>query len=205
MSSDTDWTLHALKSMPGSPTNVQWAPDQDVTGVIAKLEGRELEYLIRQKRIVIGRNSSKGQVDVNMGHSSFISRRHLDVLYEHPNFYLTCHGKNGVFVDGVFQRKGAPALQLPRRYVRERSSGGERSFGRSVVGFFSFVFWVFFPFFMDFSEPKNNRLPDAPSPSPTIVASTSRCALSSSPSHVYLSRFVFPNVSGEIKTRTRRR
>ncbi|XP_050542933.1 forkhead box protein K2-like [Daktulosphaira vitifoliae] len=113
--SDTDWTLHALKSMPGSPTNVQWAPDQDVTGVIAKLEGRELEYLIRQKRIVIGRNSSKGQVDVNMGHSSFISRRHLDVLYEHPNFYLTCHGKNGVFVDGVFQRKGAPALQLPRR------------------------------------------------------------------------------------------
>lgn len=115
--SDTDWTLHALKSMPGSPTNVQWAPDQDVTGVIAKLEGRELEYLIRQKRIVIGRNSSKGQVDVNMGHSSFISRRHLDVLYEHPNFFLTCHGKNGVFVDGVFQRKGAPALQLPRRYV----------------------------------------------------------------------------------------
>jgi len=118
--SDTDWTLHALKSMPGSPTNVQWAPDQDVTGVIAKLEGRELEYLIRQKRIVIGRNSSKGQVDVNMGHSSFISRRHLDVLYEHPNFYLTCHGKNGVFVDGVFQRKGAPALQLPRRYGTRR-------------------------------------------------------------------------------------
>lgn len=115
--SDTDWSLHALKSMPGSPTNVQWAPDQDVTGVIAKLEGRELEYLIRQKRIVIGRNSSKGQVDVNMGHSSFISRRHLDVMYEHPNFYLTCHGKNGVFVDGVFQRKGAPALQLPKRFV----------------------------------------------------------------------------------------
>ncbi|VVC25258.1 Hypothetical protein CINCED_3A009917 [Cinara cedri] len=113
--SDTDWSLHALKSMPGSPTNVQWAPDQDVTGVIAKLEGRELEYLIRQKRIVIGRNSSRGQVDVNMGHSSFISRRHLDVLYEHPNFFLTCHGKNGVFVDGVFQRKGAPALQLPKR------------------------------------------------------------------------------------------
>ncbi|XP_025421672.1 forkhead box protein K2-like isoform X2 [Sipha flava] len=113
--SDTDWTLHALKSMPGSPTNVQWAPDQDVTGVIAKLEGRELEFLIRQKRIVIGRNSSKGQVDVNMGHSSFISRRHLEVVYEHPNFFLTCHGKNGVFVDGVFQRKGAPALQLPKR------------------------------------------------------------------------------------------
>jgi len=138
--SDTGWPLHALKSMPGSPTNVQWAPDQDVTGVIAKLEGRELEYLIRQKRIVIGRNSSKGQVDVNMGHSSFISRRHLDVLYEHPNFFLTCHGKNGVFVDGVFQRKGAPALQLPRRYVHTPSNVIYCYHRRCNI--FSFFFYV---------------------------------------------------------------
>lgn len=27
---------------------------------------------------------------------------------------MTCNGKNGVFVDGVFQRKGAPAFQLPK-------------------------------------------------------------------------------------------
>ncbi|XP_077780475.1 forkhead box protein K2 isoform X3 [Podarcis muralis] len=30
------------------------------------------------------------------------------------DFYLRCLGKNGVFVDGVFQRRGAPPLQLPR-------------------------------------------------------------------------------------------
>ena len=82
--------------------------------VIARIEGREFEYLVRQKRLVIGRNSSRGQVDVNMGHSSFISRRHLEVYFEHPHFYMVCNGKNGVFVDGQFQRKGASPLQLPK-------------------------------------------------------------------------------------------
>jgi forkhead box protein K len=85
--------------------------------VIARIEGREFEYLVRQKRLVIGRNSSRGQVDVNMGHSSFISRRHLEVYFDHPYFYMICNGKNGVFVDGVFQRKGADPLQLPKMYV----------------------------------------------------------------------------------------
>lgn len=84
---------------------------------IARIEGREFEFLVRQKRIVIGRNSSRGQVDVNMGHSSFISRRHLEVYFEHPFFYMICNGKNGVFVDGVFQRKGAAPLQLPKMQV----------------------------------------------------------------------------------------
>ena len=69
---------------------------------------------IRQNRIVVGRNSSKGDVDVNMGNSSFISRRHLEVYHSPPHFFMTCNGKNGVFVDGVFQRKSAPPLQLPK-------------------------------------------------------------------------------------------
>ena len=49
-----------------------------------------------------------------MGHSSFISRRHIEIFYEDYHFFLTCNGKNGVFVDGAFQRKGAPPLQLAR-------------------------------------------------------------------------------------------
>ncbi|XP_046660202.1 forkhead box protein K1-like isoform X2 [Homalodisca vitripennis] len=107
------WALLALKSAPASPTKLQWSPESKGT-VIARLEGREFEYMVRQKRIIIGRNSSRGEVDVNMGHSSFISRKHLELFFEHPNFYMVCNGKNGVFVDGVFQRKGAPQLQLPK-------------------------------------------------------------------------------------------
>lgn len=114
-SSESDaWALLSLKSAPTSPSRVQW-PQEVSSAPIARLEGRDFEYLVRQKRITIGRNSSRGDVDVNMGHSSFISRKHLDVLYDHPEFYLTCNSKNGVLVDGVFQRKGSPRLLLPRR------------------------------------------------------------------------------------------
>ncbi|XP_078426823.1 forkhead box protein K2-like [Cetorhinus maximus] len=90
--------------------------------VLARLEGRDFEFLMKKQSVTIGRNSSQGQVDVNMGHSSFISRRHLEIFRggdpagaaAPAGFYLKCLGKNGVFVDGVFQRRGAPPLQLPR-------------------------------------------------------------------------------------------
>ncbi|XP_077110696.1 forkhead box protein K2 isoform X1 [Ranitomeya variabilis] len=89
---------------------------------VARLEGREFEYLMKKRSVTIGRNSSQGSVDVSMGHSSFISRRHLEIFTAGDDdddeaggdFYLRCLGKNGVFVDGVFQRRGAPPLQLPR-------------------------------------------------------------------------------------------
>ncbi|KAK3089430.1 hypothetical protein FSP39_003546 [Pinctada imbricata] len=114
--SDNDaWALLALtgKSAPSSPARRAWSPEPKGIA-IARLEGRDFEYLMRQSRISIGRNSSKGDVDVNMGHSSFISRVHLEIMYDKPNFFLKCGGKNGIFIDGVFQRKGAPPLQLPR-------------------------------------------------------------------------------------------
>ncbi|MGH0177583.1 UNVERIFIED_CONTAM: hypothetical protein FKN15_075474 [Acipenser sinensis] len=87
---------------------------------VARLEGREFEYFMKKRSVTIGRNSSQGSVDVSMGHSSFISRRHLEIFTAGEDgagggdFYLRCLGKNGVFVDGVFQRRGAPPLQLPR-------------------------------------------------------------------------------------------
>ncbi|XP_047518056.1 forkhead box protein K1 [Pieris napi] len=113
-SSESDaWALLSLKAPP-SPSKVQWA-QEPAPIAIARLDGRDFEYLIRQKKVIIGRNSSRGQVDVNMGHSSFISRRHLELFYDHPEFYLTCNSKNGVLVDGVFQRKGAAAMLLPKR------------------------------------------------------------------------------------------
>lgn len=80
-----------------------------------RLEGREFEFFMRQPSVTIGRNSSQGSVDLSMGLSSFISRRHLQLSFQEPHFYLRCLGKNGVFVDGAFQRRGAPALQLPKQ------------------------------------------------------------------------------------------
>ncbi|XP_026109302.1 forkhead box protein K1-like [Carassius auratus] len=123
--------LLALKSAPCSPVPVSVPPvytlsSSTSTGItssmslsapsqaLARLEGRDFEFAMRQRTVTVGRNSSHGSVDVNMGHSSFISRRHLQITFEEPHFYLRCLGKNGVFVDGVFQRRGAPPLLLPR-------------------------------------------------------------------------------------------
>uniref|UniRef100_UPI00398EECC8 forkhead box protein K1 isoform X2 n=1 Tax=Pristiophorus japonicus TaxID=55135 RepID=UPI00398EECC8 len=117
--------LLALKSAPCSPSRlsgqlqsgaVRWQLGLAPPGAaLAKLEGRDFEYLMRQESVTVGRNSSQGPVDVNMGHSSFISRRHLQIAFQEPHFYLRCLGKNGVFVDGAFQRRGAPPLLLPRQ------------------------------------------------------------------------------------------
>ena len=121
--------LLALKSAPCSPVRVAIPPTYTLPSsspgvaavalspppqALARLEGRDFEFVMRQKTVTVGRNSSHGSVDVNMGHSSFISRRHLQITFEEPNFFLRCLGKNGVFVDGVFQRRGAPPIQLPR-------------------------------------------------------------------------------------------
>ncbi|XP_069501614.1 forkhead box protein K1 [Ambystoma mexicanum] len=107
--------LLALRSAPCSPLRSSTGGGVCEGPALARLEGRGLEFLMRQPAVTVGRNSSQGSVDVNMGHSSFISRRHLQLCFQEPHFYLRCLGKNGVFVDGAFQRRGAPALQLPRQ------------------------------------------------------------------------------------------
>lgn len=126
------WALLALTSAPTSPLKIQWCPDTEGTA-IARLEGREFEYLVRQKKIIVGRNSSRGPVDVNMGHSSYISRKHVEIRFDSPHFYMSCNGKNGVYVDGIFQRKGAPAIQLPKTCTLKFPSTNIRLVFQSLV------------------------------------------------------------------------
>ncbi|KAL0279539.1 UNVERIFIED_CONTAM: hypothetical protein PYX00_001070 [Menopon gallinae] len=134
------WALLALKSAPASPSRVQWSPESK--GIpIARIEGRDFEYIMRQKRITIGRNSSRGEVEVNMGHSSFISRSHLELYFDHPNFYLSCNGKNGIFVDGVFQGRGESAYRLKKR---------------SAIRFPSTNIWLMFQSMVDEQDPAIN-------------------------------------------------
>lgn len=111
------WALLALKSAPASPTRQYCAPGER-EDAIARLQGRDFEFLMRRSRCLIGRDSSKGEVDINMGHSSFISRVHLEIHHDGRRFFLHCKGKNGVFVDGIFQRKGAKPLELPTTWVQ---------------------------------------------------------------------------------------
>ena len=82
--------------------------------ILARLQGRGFEYYMTKPKIVIGRDSSKGTVDINMGHSNFISRNHLTIVHSNGEFYLSCGGKNGVFVDNEFQKIGAPQMRIPK-------------------------------------------------------------------------------------------
>ena len=123
MSNDDAWALLSLKSQSAPSMksknqevikNENGQRSANGESPIAKLETREFEYMITQKRIVIGRNSNKGDVDVNMGNSTFISRKHVEIFYQDGCFNLICNGKNGIFVDGVFHRKSEPPFSLPR-------------------------------------------------------------------------------------------
>lgn len=107
------WALLALKSTSASPLR-QRCNSGEKDDAIARLQGRDFEFFMRRSKCLIGRDSSKGEVDINMGHSSFISRVHLEIHHDGKRFFLLCKGKNGVFVDGIFQRKGAKPLELPR-------------------------------------------------------------------------------------------
>ena len=112
------WALLALKEgAQHSPKEKMVNGAQHVSkGPIAKIQGKEFEYSVRQARVVIGRNSStQGDVDIHLGNSSFISRAHVEILFEQQQFYLKCNGKNGIFMDGQFQRKSAPPLAMPKR------------------------------------------------------------------------------------------
>ncbi|XP_039216486.1 forkhead box protein K1 [Crotalus tigris] len=106
-----------LPLMPAAPSSASCSSSGGGGAPLARLQGRDFEFLMRQAAVSIGRNSSQGAVDVHMGHSSFISRRHLELAFRAPHFFLRCLGKNGVFVDGAFQRRGGPPLQLPPQCI----------------------------------------------------------------------------------------
>lgn len=119
---DSAWALLALRSAPGSPSrhNRQWQgigsnASESTRLALARLETREFVYMIRQSKITIGRNSSRGINDVNMGRSLMISNHHLEIEYQSPHFFMTCLSKNGIFLNGMFTRKDAGRLPLPPR------------------------------------------------------------------------------------------
>lgn len=113
--SDSAWALLALRSAPGSPSRITWQGRQSpAENAIARLEGKGFEYMVRRDRIIIGRRTSREKIDVNMGHSAFISRHHLEIYHQSPHFYMKCISKNGIFVDGMFVRSDAEPIVLPR-------------------------------------------------------------------------------------------
>ncbi|KAG0583649.1 hypothetical protein KC19_3G151900 [Ceratodon purpureus] len=83
----------------------------------AKLQGEDFEYYMQTYSIVLGRNSKKSSVDVDLaglGGGMNISRQHARILYdfERRRFVLEVLGKNGCYVEGVLHMPGTSPVKL---------------------------------------------------------------------------------------------
>lgn len=83
----------------------------------AKLQGEDFEYYMQTYSIVLGRNSKKSSVDVDLaglGGGMNISRQHARILYDFDRrrFVLEVLGKNGCYVEGVLHMPGTSPVKL---------------------------------------------------------------------------------------------
>ncbi|KAL3531088.1 hypothetical protein ACH5RR_010410 [Cinchona calisaya] len=89
----------------------------DVEAGFAKLQGEDFEYYMQTYSIVLGRNSKKSTVDVDLsslGGGMNISRHHARIFYDfhRRRFALEVLGKNGCFVESVLHLPGSPPVKL---------------------------------------------------------------------------------------------
>ncbi|XP_039003801.1 transcriptional activator FHA1-like [Hibiscus syriacus] len=89
----------------------------DVEQGFAKLQGEDFEYYMQTYSIMLGRNSKKSTVDVDLaslGGGMNISRRHSRIFYDFTRrrFALETLGKNGCLVEGVLHFPGNTPVKL---------------------------------------------------------------------------------------------
>ncbi|PKA54882.1 hypothetical protein AXF42_Ash000717 [Apostasia shenzhenica] len=83
----------------------------------AKLQGEDFEYYMQTYSIMLGRNSKKSTVDVDLsslGGGMNISRQHARIFYDFQRrrFALDVIGKNGCLVEGVLHLPDNPPVKL---------------------------------------------------------------------------------------------
>ncbi|KAG8057306.1 hypothetical protein GUJ93_ZPchr0002g26116 [Zizania palustris] len=106
--------------MAASGSNMTSAGDNYRVG-FAKIQGEDFEYFMRTYSIILGRNSKKGKVDLDISILGFtnVSRRHARIFYdfEHQQFSLEVLGKNGCIVQGVLHLPGGGPVKLKSQYL----------------------------------------------------------------------------------------
>ncbi|GJP39133.1 hypothetical protein CLOM_g23520 [Closterium sp. NIES-68] len=90
---------------------------EQVRAGFAKLHGEDFEYFVQSYSIVLGRNSKKSSVDLDLsalGGGMNVSRNHAKIFYDFAarEFRLEVLGKNGVYVDGQPKSSGSDPVPL---------------------------------------------------------------------------------------------
>uniref|UniRef100_A0A0E0E8P3 FHA domain-containing protein n=1 Tax=Oryza meridionalis TaxID=40149 RepID=A0A0E0E8P3_9ORYZ len=81
----------------------------------AKLQGEDFEYFMQTYSIILGRDSKKEKVDLDIsGGDLTISRHHAHIFYDFERkwFSLQVLGKNGCTVEGVLHLPGGSPIKL---------------------------------------------------------------------------------------------
>jgi type I restriction-modification system DNA methylase subunit len=85
----------------------------------AKLQGKGWYYYLKRLSVTIGRKTDSSEnVDVNLGLSKTISRRHakIEYNYETKQWELDCIGRNPVLIDGIAFEAETKRIPLKSKY-----------------------------------------------------------------------------------------
>ena len=91
--------------------------EQSKISAYARLDFQSFTFYVQTLQVIIGRRSENDfshKVDVNLGASKSISRRHAQIFYNFGTgrFELSIMGKNGAFVDDTFVERGLTVCLL---------------------------------------------------------------------------------------------
>lgn len=97
---------------PASNTVPGASDEQSKISAYARLDFQDFTFYVQTLQVIIGRRSENDyshKVDVNLGPSKSISRRHAQIFYNFGTgrFELSIMGKNGAFVDDNFVERGS--------------------------------------------------------------------------------------------------
>lgn len=81
------------------------------------LYGESRKYLIRKKRVIMGRSAKLVDIDLKTDSPS-ISRRHFELTWFLGRMFLKCFGKNGIFINDRHKTPGDVLYRLPVRWVK---------------------------------------------------------------------------------------
>lgn len=97
---------------PTQSADLSSADEQSKISAYARLDFQDFTFYVQTLQVIIGRRSENDfshKVDVNLGPSKSISRRHAQIFYNFGTgrFELSIMGKNGAFVDDNFVERGS--------------------------------------------------------------------------------------------------